>query len=260
MARPTSSAPSELTADLVELLTLGSQHFNYRWRAARRAKSTKSTKSTKSDRNHQQRHKGGSPDTSVGYTHEPLHPPVHILDRVDVPAAADHLGIAQDRERCGEPVGFQQLTMPGPTGSQVVGTWLVVRASTIGLSERQLLRTTAGLDIIEIQMVAHVLTGCVGRWLEVPGRVPTLAERMVDNPSISLAIEHVDQYLRHVPPVFCFGSETRDIGQVLDRVNDIVQLMRINAQVIQLVTVGLAVDVFEFASAEHEDRGHRALA
>ena len=38
MARPTSSAPSELTADLVELLTLGSQHFNYRWRAARRAK------------------------------------------------------------------------------------------------------------------------------------------------------------------------------------------------------------------------------
>ena len=106
--------------------------------------------------------------------------------------------------------------------------------------------TTTGLDIIEIQMVAHVLTGCVGRWLEVPGRVPTLAERMVDNPSISLAIEHVDQYLRHVPPVFCFGSETRDIGQVLDRVNDIVQLMRINAQVIQLVTVGLAVDVFEF--------------
>ena len=52
MARPTSSAPSELTADLVELLTLGSQHFNYRWRAARRAKVQRAQRAQRAQRVH----------------------------------------------------------------------------------------------------------------------------------------------------------------------------------------------------------------
>ena len=41
-----------------------------------------------------------------------------------------------------------------------------------------------GLDVVEVEVVPHVLVRCIGGRLEVPRRVPALAQRTIDRPSI----------------------------------------------------------------------------
>src|SRR5260221_11220925 len=108
-----------------------------------------------------------------------------------------------------------------------------------------------GLDVVEVEMIAHVLPAGVAERLEVPGMMRAGRQGGGDEMAAGLAGAHPLPHARQVPARRAFVAEApyRRPRQGVGR--QIAALVRIGGEIVKLIGVGGGIDEFMRAAAGH---------